>query len=121
MSKATIEHWKFPNNLATKTIIKYNANNTFEFKYFPYHDDFFSTKYKIVNASGTWEMKMDQGHWVIPMNFNSIINSLNGQKLKTFANYNGFSIRNNKSPYEIYIVVGDPDSWEGIILEKEIK
>jgi len=110
----------FPDSLANKTIIRFNADNTFDFKYFPNHDFAMGlTEYEIVNARGKWKMEKDQGSWVIPMDFDTIVNLRTGQiDDKGLYNSNGFHINKDKSPYEIYIVIGDPDSWEGVTLQK---
>jgi len=114
------EQLNFPDSLANKTIIRFNADNTFDFKYFPNHDFAMGlTEYEIVNARGKWKMEKDQGSWVIPMDFDTIVNLRTGQiDDKGLYNSNGFHINKDKSPYEIYIVIGDPDSWEGVTLQK---
>lgn len=109
-----------PDSISSKTIIKFNADRTFELIYFPNHE--FSmglTEYDIVNAKGKWNVEKDQDSWVIPMQFDTIVNLRTGQMDEQgFYNSNGFHINKNKPPYEIYIVVGDPDSWEGVTLQK---
>jgi hypothetical protein len=103
------------------TSIRFNADNTFNFKYFPNHNGSMClTKYEIINATGKWKIEKDQNRWVIPMQFDTIINSLTKQIYrKGYFDNNGFEIKKNKSPYEIYIVIGDPDSWEGVTLQKK--
>jgi hypothetical protein len=109
-----------PDSISFKTIIKFNADKTFELKYFPNHDFSMSlTEYEIVNATGKWKIEKNQGSWVIPMDFDTIVNLRTGQiDDKGFYNGNGFHINKDKPPYEIYIVIGDPDSWEGVTLQK---
>ena len=109
-----------PDSISKKTIIHFNADMTFEFKYFPNHDFSMSlTEFEIINATGKWKIEKSQGRWVIPMEFDRIVNLRTGRiDDKGFYNSNGFHINKDKPPYEIYIVIGDPDSSEGVILHK---
>ncbi|NJK98515.1 MAG: hypothetical protein HC905_29585 [Bacteroidales bacterium] len=109
-----------PDSISFKTIIKFKADKTFEFKYFPNHYRSMNlSEYDIVNAKGKWDIEKDQGSWVIPMRFDTIVNLRTGHVDETgFYISNGFHINKNKPPYEIYIVIGDPDSWEGVTLQK---
>ncbi len=114
------EQLNLPDSISKKTVIHFNTDNTFEFKYFPNHDFAMSlTEYEIVNATGKWKIEKDQGSWVIPMDFDTIVNLRTGQiDDKGLYNSNGFHINKDKPPYEIYIVIGDPDSWEGVTLQR---
>lgn len=107
-------------SISKKTVIRFNADMTFEFKYFPNHDFGMSlNQYEIVNAKGKWKMEKDQGSWVIPMDMDTVVNLRTGQiDDKGLYDSNGFHINKDKPPYEIYIVIGDPDSWEGVTLQK---
>lgn len=110
-------------SISAKTIIRFNSDSTFDFEYFPYHEFGASlSNYKIVNAYGKWQIYEDQGTWVIPINFDTIID-IRTRILDTngFINSNGFHINKDTTPHEIYIMVGDPDSWEGITLQKKSK
>jgi hypothetical protein len=111
---------KIPDSISQKTVIRFNANKTFELKYFPHHEFGMSlNNYELVNARGKWNIENDEGSWVIPMDFDTIVNILTGQiDDKGYTDNNGFHINKDKPPYEIYIMVGDPDSWEGITLQK---
>jgi Transcriptional regulators len=108
----------FPDSLSSKTVIRFNPDKTFNFEYFPHNDGMDLTDYKIINAKGKWSIEESQGRWVIPMDFDTIINSATGQKENGYFNSNGFNINKDKPPYEIYIMVGDPDSWEGVTLQR---
>lgn len=108
----------FPDSLSSKTVIRFNPDKTFNFEYFPHNDGMDLTDYKIINAKGKWSIEESQGRWVIPMDFDTIINSATGQKENGYFNSNDFNINKDKPPYEIYIMVGDPDSWEGVTLQR---
>ncbi|MXV53345.1 hypothetical protein GS399_20490 [Pedobacter sp. HMF7647] len=110
----------FPDSLTNKTIIRFNADSTFAFQYFPDHGMAMDlTSYDIVNATGKWKIEKNQGSWVIPMDFDISTSIKTGQTDSSgFYNSNGFSINKDKPPYEIYITVGDPDSWEGVTLQR---
>jgi hypothetical protein len=110
----------FPDSLTHKTIIRFNADSTFTFQYFPDHGVAMDlTRYDIVNATGKWKIEKNQGSWVIPMDFDRSTSIKTGETDSSgFYNCNGFSINKDKPPYEIYITVGDPDSWEGVTLQR---
>lgn len=110
----------FPDSLSNKTIIRFNADSTFTFQYFPDHGMAMDlTSYDIVNVTGKWKIEKNQGTWVIPMDFDISTSIKTGQiDSSDFYNSNGFSINKDNPPYEIYITVGDPDSWEGVTLQK---
>ncbi len=111
----------FPDSLSNKTVIRFNPDSTFTLENFPDHGMAMNlTSYDIVSATGTWKIAKDQGNWVIPMDFDLIRNVKTGHIDSTgFYNSNGFSINKNEPPYEIYITVGDPDSWEGVTLQRQ--
>jgi hypothetical protein len=115
----TMKELKFPDSLIKKTIIRFNSDKTFEMKYFPHHVGMKLNNYNIINTRGEWEIEESQGHWVIGMRFDSITNCLSGYKYGGYYNTNGYNIYGNKPPYKIYIIVGDPDSWLGLILHKK--
>ena len=110
----------FPDSLTNKTIIRFNPDSTFTFQYFPDHRMAMNlTSYDIVNATGKWKIEKNQGCWVIPIDFDISTSVKTGQTDSSgFYNSNGFSINKDNPPYEIYITVGDPDSWEGITLQR---
>ncbi|MBE7442897.1 MAG: hypothetical protein KF732_12370 [Flavobacteriales bacterium] len=109
-----------PDSISLKTVIKFNADKTFEFKYFPHHEFGMNlSDYELVNAKGKWKIEKDQGSWVIPMDFDTITTIRTGHiDDKGYFDSNAFHINKDKPPYEIYIMVGDPDSWEGVTLQK---
>ncbi|MDR1680069.1 MAG: hypothetical protein LBR81_09905 [Prevotellaceae bacterium] len=51
------------------------------------------------------------------MDFDSIVNIRPEEKSTGY--YNDFYINKEKPPYEIYIMVGDPDEWQGVTLQKK--
>ncbi len=108
-------------SIAAKTIIRFKSDSTFDFKYFPHHEFGMSlSDYELVEATGKWQIEKDQGSWVIPMAFDTIINIRTGHiDHKGYYDSNSFHINKDKPPYEIYIIVGDPDSWEGVTLQKK--
>jgi len=119
LSDISIKQLDFPDSLVNKISYKLNSDMTFEFNYFP-DNDFDLKDYEIVNAKGTWKIEKDQGSWVIPMDFDTIINLRTGAVDDKGIYYsNGFNINKEKPPFEIYKIIGDPDSWEGITLIKK--
>jgi hypothetical protein len=110
----------FPDSLTNKTIIRFNADSTFTFEYFPDHGMAMDlTSYDIINTTGKWTIEKNQGSWVIPMDFDISTSIKTGQiDSSSRYNFNGFSINKNNPPYEIYITIGDPDSWEGVTLQR---
>ncbi|MFA6571734.1 MAG: hypothetical protein WCT77_10940 [Bacteroidota bacterium] len=122
ISENTRKQLHLPDSIANKTLIRFNPDKTFTLKYFPYHSfgkNF--TEYEIVNASGKWYLEKDQEAWVLPMKYDTITSVVTNQKLNAPFNTNGFHLKKENPPYEIYIIIGDPDSWEGISLLKKHK
>lgn len=101
--------------------IVFNQDSIFVMTEFPYHaSDKSLSDYLIVNASGKWSIDSSQGRWVVSLDFDSVCNQ-NGQKiLGRYFDANSYEIQNDKPPYGIYKVVGDPDSWEGVNLLQRI-
>jgi len=120
LSELSIKQLNFPDSLINKISYKLNPDMTFEFNYFPQHEFAMSlTEYEIVNTKGTWGIKKNQGSWVIPMGFDTFINIKPGEIPSKGRHYSNSFIINNEDPsYEIYKIIGDPDSWEGITLIK---
>lgn len=105
---------------AQKIKIEFNADGTFEFKNFP--ENKFGgnlTDFENINAKGKWKIELDQGSWILPMDFKSITNCKTGKEEGGTFDYGSFNLNGNKPPYEIYKMVGDPDSWEGITMVKK--
>jgi hypothetical protein len=48
-----------PDSIAEKGIFRFNADSSFEFEYFPRHDfeAMELSQYKLINATGKWEME----------------------------------------------------------------
>lgn len=113
------KHLNFPDSLINKTIIRFNADSTFTFQYFPDHGMTMDlTSYEIVNATGKWKIEKNQGSWVIPIYFEKSTSIRTGETDSSgLYNSNGFKINKDKPPYEIYISIGDPDSWAGFRLQ----
>ena len=114
------KHLNFPDSLINKTIIRFNADSTFTFQYFPDHGMTMDlTSYEIVNATGKWKIEKNQGSWVIPIDFEKSTSIKTGETDSSgLYNSNGFKINKDKPPYEIYISIGDPDSWAGFTLQR---
>ena len=119
LSEKSINQLQFPDSLAQLMSYRLNSDMTFEFNYFPEHE-FDLLDYEIVKAKGTWKIEKSQGRWVIPMDFDTIVNVRTGNIDVTGMYYaNGFNVNKEEPPYEIYKIVGDPDSWEGITMIKK--
>lgn len=121
LSELSIKKIHFPDSLIHKTVFRFNADSTFVFQYFPDHGiAMHLTNYDIVNACGKWKIEKKSENWAIDMDFDFSKSIKTGDiDSSGFYNSNGFIINKNKPPYEIYIMVGDPDSWEGITLQKQ--
>ena len=119
ISEISKKQLNFPDSISNKTIINFNSDMSFEFKYFLYHNGLNFRDYDIVNTKGNWKIYKDHYTWVISMHFDSIVNSYTEQLIKkNYHVFNSYHINNDKPPYEIYITVGDPDSWQVIKLHK---
>lgn len=120
LSDKTKKQLNISDSIANHTIIQFNSDSTFEFKYFPHHEFAKSFgDYEFINAKGKWRTEFDQGSWVLPMEFDTVCNAKTGQQKGGHNDFNSFHLNGDKPPYEIYIIVGDPDSWEGITLTKK--
>ena len=53
------------------------------------------------------------------MDFKNVTNSKTGKDEDVTFDYGSFNLNGNKPPYEIYKMIGDPDSWEGITMIKK--
>ena len=122
LSDITKKQLNFPDSLNNKTFIRFNNDSTFTLNNFPeYGMNEELMDYKISSSSGKWKLQNDDGHWIISLNCNvSTDTKSNLTNNKGLYNYKGFNVYNNQPPYNIYIIVGDPDSWYGMKLEKNI-
>lgn len=121
LSQSSIEQLHFPDSLVKKMSYQLNSDMTFEFDYFPEHDFGMSlSTYQVVKVKGTWSIEKDQGKWVLPMDFDTVKHFKTNEIEELGMNYmNAFIVNKNKPPYEIYKMIGDPDSWEGVTLVKK--
>jgi hypothetical protein len=103
-----------------KIKIRFYDDGIFEFENYPqneYGRNF--SDFENINANGKWKLDLDQENWVLSLKFEKIINCKTGNEEKDKYYYNSYNLTGEKPPYGIYIMIGDPDSWEGIILEKK--
>ena len=74
---------------------------------------------EIINVRGKWKLDEDFGSgWIIQMAFEKPTNIKGNFKQNSFLNKNTLKLKGEKKPYKIYIIIGDPDSWEGLTLEQ---
>jgi hypothetical protein len=121
LSSNSIEELNYPDSLKSKFLFKLNPDSTFVLKYFPDHSSTMELQeYDIINAKGKWRLDDDFGSsWVLPFSFEQTTNITNNNTEKTsFHNGNGFRLKGEGTPYKIYVMIGDPDSWYGITLEQ---
>ena len=121
LSDLTKKQLHFPDSLSQKIVILFNADSTFAFENFPEHGMSMElTDYRISNLYGKWKIENDNENWVIPMNI-KVSKDIKSNITDSSGIYisNGFNVYNNKPPYDIYIIIGDPDSWYGITLQKK--
>jgi hypothetical protein len=93
-----------------------NADSTFSVKNFPIFNDF--EKYEICNGNGNWQIERESswGSWGVFINYKTLLNSQTGDTISTpITNY---FIYGDKEPYKIYVMIGDPDTWYGMLLKK---
>jgi hypothetical protein len=121
LSDLSKKQLNFPDSINKKTVIRFNDDSTFVLENFPEHGMGMElTDYRISNSSGKWKIESDNGHWVIPMDIKiSTDIKSNITDSSGMYNSNGFNVYNNKPPYDIYIIIGDPDSWYGLTLQKK--
>jgi hypothetical protein len=58
------------------------------------------------SGQGTWRAVNTGGRWELEMDF--------GQ---SGGYVTRFMLRNNKPPYSVYVILDDPDQWEGVVFE----
>lgn len=94
------------------------ADNTFTFYKLPLYDGF-GRSYDIVNGKGKWELKKREypSNWVLFVYLKKI-NVMSSENINKEDFMTSYFLCNNKPPYDIYIIIGDPDSWEGIRFQK---
>lgn len=107
---------QIPKNIVSESRMIFASDSTFKCNFFPIED--FQRGYVLVNAVGHWSIENVFGSWVVSMNFDTVINSKNGRREESASFGNQFRLKGNTPPYEIYVIMGDPDSWEGIALKK---
>lgn len=110
----------FPDSLTDKTIIRFNSDSTFTFQFFPDHTTSMTIdNYSIINVKGKWSIAEDFGTWAIPLTFEETETLGINHIEYTQSHYsNMLKINKDEPPYEIYIIVGDPDNWEGVTLQR---
>jgi hypothetical protein len=102
-----------PENIAETILIKLNSNKTFEFINMPKNELYRNLKkFKTTNEVGKWDIKFDQGSWVLPI---TIISKYDGNKAHLANQYH---LNKNKPPYQILKMVED-ENWEAIIFDKK--
>jgi hypothetical protein len=120
LSDLSKKQLNFPDSINNKTIIRFNADSSFDFQNFPECNGMEMSDYRIKNSTGKWKLENDNGHWVIPMNYEvSTDIKSNTTDSSGMYYYNSYNVSNNKPPYDIYIIIGDPDSWYGVTLQKK--
>ncbi len=70
------------------------------------------------NGAGRWSLDFDQGRWVVSLAFDSSYDINSFTKYRPRIESNGFELHGDKPPYAIYRIVGDPDSWEGLMFKR---
>jgi len=113
ISEDSRKRLNIPKNIAKTILIKLNSNKTFEFINIPKNEVFAnSEEFRSTNKKGKWEIKLDQGNWVLPI---TIISQYDGNS-SHFANQ--YVLNKNEPPYQILKMVGE-ENWEAIIFEKK--
>ena len=121
LTDETKKQFHVPDSIASKTFLKLNTDMTFEMVYFPHYTYGMNGEdVEEINAKGKWKTELDQGSWVLPIDYDTLTNAETGMGIKgSYYDANSFHLNGDKPPYEIYIIIGDPDSWEGIRLKKK--
>ena len=103
-----------------KIKIRFYDDGIFEFENYPqneYSKNF--TDFHNINAKGKWKMELNQNNWILSLNFEKIINSKTGNEENDKYFYTSYNLIGDSPPYGIYSLIGDPDNWEGIKMEKK--
>ena len=77
-------------------------------------------KYELWNGKGTWYLSLDNDTWKVTVDCDTFFTSDNKPTFKDGFFTNDFSIYNDKPPYKLYQIIGDPDEWTGaLFIRKE--
>ena len=119
-SKESIKKLEYSDSLNSNFLFKLNLDSTFEMKSFPNNiSETDINEHDIINVKGKWKLDEDFGFgWMIQMTYEKPTNIKSDNKQNSFLYKNTFKLKGEKKPYKIYIIIGDPDSWEGLTLEK---
>ena len=112
ISEKSRKRLNIPENVAKTILIKLNSDKTFEFINMPKNELYKNEQeFKTTNEKGKWDIKLDQGNWVLPITIISKYDESTGHLA------NQYHLNKNKPPYQILKMV-DIENWEAIIFDK---
>jgi len=113
ISETSRKRLNIPKNVAKTILIKLYSNKTFEFINIPENELYKNEQeFKTTNETGTWNIKLNQGSWVLPLT----IKSKYDESSCHLANQ--YHLNKNKPPYQILKMV-DIENWDAIIFDKK--
>ena len=95
-----------------------NADSTFEMKNIPVHGFLGYETYELWIGKGTWTTRKDNDNWVVWVHPDTLMTVDNKPTFKDGFFTNDFAICNDKPPYNLYQIIGDPDEWTGALYER---
>ena len=97
-----------------------NSDSTFSMSNIPVYGFEQNQKYELWNGKGTWHLSLDNDTWKVTVDCDTLFTSDNKPTFKDGFFTNDFSIYNDKPPYKLYQIIGDPDEWTGaLFIRKE--
>ncbi|MFT5253897.1 MAG: hypothetical protein ACI87N_002950 [Flavobacteriales bacterium] len=96
-----------------------NSDSTFSMTNIPVYGFEQYQKYELWNGRGTWHLRLDNDTWKVTVDCDTLFSSDNKPTFKDGFFTNDFSIYNDKPPYKLYQIIGDPDEWTGALYEKK--
>lgn len=113
ISETSRKRLNIPKNVAKNILINLNSDKTFEFINIPENELYINEQeFKTTNETGKWDIKLDQGSWVLPLTIKSKYDESSCHVA------NQYHLNKNKPPYQILKMV-DIENWDAIIFDKK--
>ena len=101
------------------TKIVLNSDSTFSMTNIPVFGFENSQKYELWNGKGSWYLETDDDKWKVSVHCDTLFTGDNKSTFEDGFFTNDFNIYNDKPPYKLYQIIGDPDEWTGALYEKQ--
>lgn len=95
----------------TLALLNFKSDGSFELKDMPMCWHEYTCNGELQGASGTWRIRKHQEWWAVEME----TRKLNGRK---FGLWSEAMLRDQRAPYRIHFIIGDPDTGEALVLKK---